>query len=65
MSGNSSEELVGLSKDVRNVEMQLIEARERRDQKIRDAIKIEGLTMYAVSRIAGLTQPSIKKIMDK
>lgn len=65
MSGNSSEELVGLSKDVRNVEMQLIEARERRDQKIRDAIKIEGLTMYAVARIAGLTQPSIKKIMDK
>lgn len=65
MSKNPAETLTELSNDARDMESQLSYAREIRNQSIRDAIKNDGLTMYAVSKITGLTQPAIKKIITK
>jgi hypothetical protein len=54
-----------LSHDVRAAEATLAEARERRDIQIRKAVRQDGRTMYAVAKLAGLTQGGIRKIMAR
>lgn len=60
-----STNLAHLSNKVRAAEVALAEAREARDHQIRVAVKLEGRTMYAVAKLTGLSQPSVKKIVAK
>ena len=60
-----SRNITHLSNQVRAAEVKLAEARDARDQEIRNQIIQNGRTMYAMGKLAGITPSGIRKIMDK